>query len=118
MTCLSISQLDDMLSSSSGHHTFHYGPAFGHQQHFGHHADYFPSIHEEYYYAPPQHEHHEEEEYKYSSFPSYKGKSDLSIRDFFEIALTALAFLAFGLFVIQLCMNATVIKIISLELKI
>ncbi|EZA60635.1 hypothetical protein X777_14241 [Ooceraea biroi] len=96
---------DDMLSSS-GHHTFHYGPAFGHQHgDFGHHGDFFPSIHEEYYYAPQHHDHHDEDYHK----PSYfKGKGhDLSIRDFFEIALTALAFLAFGLFIIQLLMNTT-----------
>ncbi|KAL0104582.1 hypothetical protein PUN28_017376 [Cardiocondyla obscurior] len=87
---------DDMLPSSTGHHSFHYG----HGSHFGHHSDLFPSIHEEYYYPP-----HHEEEHK----PSYsKGKGhELSIEDFFEIALTALAFLAFGMFIIQLCMNAS-----------
>ncbi|XP_011698982.1 PREDICTED: uncharacterized protein LOC105456550 isoform X2 [Wasmannia auropunctata] len=64
---------------------------------------YEPS-HEEYYY-PPHHQDHHEEEHK----PSYsKGKGhDLSIKDFFEIALTALAFLAFGLFIIQLLLNCT-----------
>ncbi|XP_032667378.1 uncharacterized protein LOC116842365 [Odontomachus brunneus] len=95
----------DMLSSSSGHHNFHYGPAFGHHygDHFGHHGDFFPSIHEEFYYVPQSH-HDQEEDHG----PVYdKGKShDLSVKDFFEIALTALAFLAFGLFIIQLLMNA------------
>lgn len=87
-----------MLSSSTGHHIFHYGP-FGH-----HHGDLFPSIHEEYYYPP--HDHHDE-----NNKPFFKGKGHkLSTKDFFEIALTALAFLAFGLFVIQLVMNATVLK--------
>ncbi|XP_011153166.1 uncharacterized protein LOC105191446 isoform X2 [Harpegnathos saltator] len=95
------------MSPSAGHHSFHYGPAFGHHhgEHFGQHGDFFPSIHEEYYYAPPQHHDHGEEYHR----PSYsKGKGhDLSVKDFFEIALTALAFLAFGLFIIQLLMNAT-----------
>ncbi|XP_077271084.1 uncharacterized protein LOC143902229 [Temnothorax americanus] len=101
---------DDMMLSSTGHHAYHYGPLFSHHHsgHIGHHGDFFPSIHEEYYYPQhhhEHHEHHEEEDHK----PSYsKGKGhELSIKDFFEIALTALAFLAFGLFVIQLCMNAT-----------
>lgn len=97
----------DMLSSSSGQHSFHYGPMFSH---FGHHGDFFPSIHEEYHYAPPQQQHHDHEEEDYGPVYS-KGKGhDLSARDFFEIALTALAFLAFGLFVIQLMMNATVFE--------
>nr|XP_012228917.1 PREDICTED: uncharacterized protein LOC105675976 [Linepithema humile] len=95
---------NDMLSSSSGHQAFHhaFGPSFGHQHsdNFAHHSDFFPSIHEEYYYPP-----HQEEEYK-ASYSKGKGH-ELSIRDFFEIALTALAFLAFGLFVIQLLMNAS-----------
>lgn len=99
-------RIGDMLPSSTGHHSFHYGPPFGHHHgdHFGHHGDFFPSIHEEYYYVPPEHQEHEEEYHK----PSYsKGKGhDLSVKDFFEIALTALAFLAFGLFIIQLMMNA------------
>ncbi|XP_028050783.1 uncharacterized protein LOC105830334 [Monomorium pharaonis] len=89
---------DDMLTSSTGHHAFHYGPSFSH------HGDFFPSIHEEVYYPSNHHEEHEEEHK-----PSYtKGKGhELSIKDFFEIALTALAFLAFGLFIIQLIMNCT-----------
>lgn len=98
---------DDMLSSSTGHHSFHYGPSFEHHgNHFGHHSDFFPSIHEEYYY-PSHHDHHEE--YHKPSYSKGKGH-ELSIHDFFEIALTALAFLAFGLFVIHLLMNATVLK--------
>ncbi|XP_029661693.1 uncharacterized protein LOC115234629 [Formica exsecta] len=88
-------------SSSSSEHSFHYGPSFGHHHSdFGHHSEhFFPSIHEEYYYGP--HEQHEEDDHK-----SYSKGKELSIKDFFEIALTALAFLAFGLFIIQLCMNA------------
>lgn len=103
---------DDMLPSSTGHHGFHYAPAFGHHHgdHFGHHGDFFPSIHEEYYYAPPHHHHDHEEEYHKPTYSKGKGH-DLSIRDFFEIALTALAFLAFGLFIIQLLMNATVLRL-------
>jgi len=96
-----------MLPLSSGHHAF-YGPAFGHHSDYGYHGDFFPSIHHEEYYAP-QHDHHEED---YHKAPSYsKGKSELSIKDFFEIALTALAFLAFGLFIIQLLMNVTVLRL-------
>lgn len=106
-----------MLSSSSGHNVFYgpaygpaygpsYGPAYGHgADHFLHHTETFPAIHEEHYYTAPIYHDHEEEYHK----PYYKGKgNELSIRDFFEIALTALAFLAFGLFIIQLLMNATV----------
>lgn len=94
-----------MLSSSTEHHSFHYGPSFGHHHgdHFAHHSDLFPSIHEEYYY----HDHHDDNNKLFFS----KGKGhELSIKDFFEIALTALAFLAFGLFVIQLFMNAVLIR--------
>lgn len=96
-----------MLSSSTGHHSFHYGPLFGHHHgdHFTHHSDLFPSIHEEYYY--PHNDHRDENDKPFFS----KGKGhELSIKDFFEIALTALAFLAFGLFIIQLVMNAVFIK--------
>ena len=94
-----------MLSSSSGHNFF-YGPPYGHGgDHFLHHTETFPAIHEEHYYSAPIYHDHEEEYHK----PYYKGKgNELSIKDFFEIALTALAFLAFGLFIIQLLMNATV----------
>lgn len=94
-----------MLSSSSGHNVY-YGPAYGHGgEHFVHHTETFPAIHEEHYYSAPIYHEQEEEYYK----PSYKGKgNDLSIKDFFEIALTALAFLAFGLFIIQLLMHCTV----------
>lgn len=110
---LHILQVDDMLSSSTGHQSFQhaYGPSFGHQHsdNFPPHGDYFPSIHEEYYYPP-----HHEEEYK-ASYSKGKGH-ELSIRDFFEIALTALAFLAFGLFIIQLLMNASVLKLFYLTI--
>jgi hypothetical protein len=98
-----------MLPLSSGHHAF-YGPAFGHQHgDYGYHGDFFPSIHHEEFYAP-HHDSHEEDYHKAPS--SSKGKGELSIRDFFEIALTALAFLAFGLFIIQLLMNATVLRLV------
>lgn len=98
---------DHMLSSSTGH--FFYGhPAYGHGGggggHYLHHTETYPAIHEEHYYAPVYQD-HEEEYHK----QNYKGKgSDLSIKDFFEIALTALAFLSFGVFIIHLLMNATV----------
>ncbi|XP_029056440.1 uncharacterized protein LOC114883133 [Osmia bicornis bicornis] len=99
-------QDDHMLSSSSGQN-FYYGLGYGHGGHGGHfvHHETFPAIHEEHYYTEPMYQDHEEESHK----PSYyKGKgNELSIKDFFEIALTALAFLAFGLFIIQLLMNAT-----------
>ncbi|KAG9428454.1 hypothetical protein HZU67_09857 [Apis mellifera carnica] len=97
---------DHMLSSSTGH--FFYGhPAYGHGGggggHYLHHTETYPAIHEEHYYAPVYQD-HEEEYHK----QNYKGKgSDLSIKDFFEIALTALAFLSFGVFIIHLLMNAT-----------
>ncbi|XP_043507926.1 uncharacterized protein LOC122527636 [Frieseomelitta varia] len=101
---------DHMLSSSSGHNMYYgppvYGPAYDHGgDHFLHHTESFPAIHEEHYYSAPIYHDHEEE---YHKPYYYKGKgSELSIKDFFEIALTALAFLAFGLFIIQLLMNAT-----------
>ncbi|CAK9824190.1 hypothetical protein ANTRET_LOCUS2398 [Anthophora retusa] len=92
---------DHMLSSSSGHNLYYGHP--GHD-HFLPQTETFPAIHEEYYYTAPVYHEHEEEYHK----PYYKGKgNELSIKDFFEIALTALAFLAFGLFIIQLLMNAT-----------
>ncbi|CAL7937454.1 unnamed protein product [Xylocopa violacea] len=107
---------DHMLSSSSGHN-FHYGHAYGHggglgHDHYLHHAEAYPvypaypaypAVHEEHHYAVPVYQDHEEDHKSY-----YKAKgTDLSIKDFFEIALTALAFLAFGCFIIQLLMNAT-----------
>ncbi|KAG7190974.1 hypothetical protein KM043_007023 [Ampulex compressa] len=95
---------DHMISSSSGHN-FHYGPSYGHGDHFPHHTEFFPAIHEEHYY-PASYHHEHEEEYHRPHYPKAKAH-ELSIRDFFEIALTALAFLAFGLFIIQLLMNAT-----------
>lgn len=99
--------IDHMLPSSTGH--FFYGhPAYGYGSggggHYLHHTETYPAIHEEHYYAPIYQD-HEEEYHK----QSYKGKgNDLSIKDFFEIALTALAFLSFGVFIIHLLMNATV----------
>lgn len=98
---LHILQIDDMLPSSTIHHALHFGP-FSH--HYGHHADFFPSIHEEYYY-PPHQQDHQEEDHK----PFYSKGKDLSLKDFFEIALTALAFLAFKLFLVQLVMNCTMV---------
>ncbi|XP_035728008.1 uncharacterized protein LOC118444144 [Vespa mandarinia] len=98
---------EDHMPAASGHNYHHYG--YGHGEHFGHPGEFFPAIQEEHYYHVPYHQEqqeHEEEHHK----PVYhsKGKGhDLSLKDFFEIALTALAFLAFGLFVIQLLMNAT-----------
>ncbi|KYN42387.1 hypothetical protein ALC56_03147 [Trachymyrmex septentrionalis] len=99
---------DDMLSSSTGRHSFHYGSLFGHHHgdHYGHHADFFPSAHEEYYYAP--HHHHQDQDHEDHKHSYSKGKgSEISLKEFFEIALTALAFLSFGLFIIQLICNAT-----------
>ncbi|XP_024945353.1 uncharacterized protein LOC107272229 isoform X2 [Cephus cinctus] len=92
---------EDHLTSPAGHN-FHHG------DYIGHHADFYPAIHqEEYYYTAPNH--HDDDHHYYQRPSSYgKGKGhDLSIKDFFEIALTALAFLAFGLFVIQLLINVT-----------
>ncbi|XP_066582224.1 uncharacterized protein [Prorops nasuta] len=94
---------DDMLSSSTGHHPG-YGPPPHSSDHFSPHD--FPLIQHDEVYVPAHPYEHEEEYHK----PFYHGKGkghELSIRDFFEIALTALAFLSFGLFIIQLLMNAT-----------
>nr|XP_031837918.1 uncharacterized protein LOC116429291 [Nomia melanderi] len=95
---------DHMISSSSGHNIY-YGHSYGHgNEPYLHHSEVYPAIHEEHYY-PTTHYHEHEEEYHKPYY--YKGKGgDLSVKDFFEIALTALAFLAFGLFLIQLLMNA------------
>ncbi|XP_011501620.1 PREDICTED: uncharacterized protein LOC105365210 [Ceratosolen solmsi marchali] len=68
-----------------------------------HNHRFVPAIHEQHIYLPSQHNNEDEH-------PIYHEKDkghDLSIKDFFEIALTALAFLSFGLFVIQLLMNIT-----------
>ncbi|XP_023288111.1 uncharacterized protein LOC105701640 [Orussus abietinus] len=84
---------DPPISASSGHGYQSGGPYDPPHEYFP------PAIHEEYYYSDHGNDR-----------PSYHGKGkggDLSIKDFFEIALTALAFLAFGLFVIQLLMNVT-----------
>ncbi|CAB0036034.1 unnamed protein product [Trichogramma brassicae] len=80
-----------------------YGPPMHHPAPPAMHA-YPPTIHEQHIHLPGNNYHEiEEEEY----YPVHHEKSkghDLTIKDFFEIALTALAFLAFGLFIIQLLM--------------
>uniref|UniRef100_A0ABD2WTB1 Uncharacterized protein n=1 Tax=Trichogramma kaykai TaxID=54128 RepID=A0ABD2WTB1_9HYME len=80
-----------------------YGPPMHHPAPPAMHA-YPPTIHEQHIHLPGNNYHEiEEEEY----YPVHHVKSkghDLTIKDFFEIALTALAFLAFGLFIIQLLM--------------
>ncbi|XP_043275937.1 uncharacterized protein [Venturia canescens] len=99
---------DEHLSPSSTGHSYQYS---GHEHyppsnHHHHQPEIVPIIHEEHYYEQPSH--HYDDEYWHR--PSYHGKEkshELTIRDFFEIALTALAFLAFGLFIIQLLMNIT-----------
>lgn len=94
-----------MLTSSTGHNFFYGHPYLHGGEQFVHHTETFPAIHEEHYYPAPIYQDHEEDDSK----AQYKGKgNELTIKDFFEIALTALAFLAFGLFIIQLLMNATV----------
>ncbi|XP_076650658.1 uncharacterized protein LOC143357885 [Halictus rubicundus] len=99
---------DHMISSSSGHNFYSYGHSYGHggvEPYNHHHSEVYPAVQEEHYY-PATHYHEQEEEYHKPYYYKSKG-NDLSIRDFFEIALTALAFLAFGLFIIQLLMNMT-----------
>lgn len=93
----------DMLSAPTGYGYPNYGPPIhGPPMHH----DFMPTIHEQHIYLPDD---HDDEEYHHGPVYHSKGKGhDLSIRDFFEIALTALAFLAFGLFIIQLLMNITV----------
>ncbi|KAK2588626.1 hypothetical protein KPH14_006394 [Odynerus spinipes] len=98
----------DHVAAASGHHYHQYGGGFGHGEHFVHPGEFYPAIHEEHYYPAPYHHEHEHEEEHHKPVYHSKGKGhELSLKDFFEIALTALAFLAFGLFVIQLIMNAT-----------
>lgn len=101
--------LGPLMPSSSAHHVnygppqVHYAPpSYGSSSHGVSAHGFSPSIHEEHYYYPTNH--HEESHVHHSS----KKGSELSIKDFFEIALTALAFLAFGLFIIQLLMSITV----------
>ncbi|XP_015184898.1 PREDICTED: uncharacterized protein LOC107070868 [Polistes dominula] len=104
------SESGDHVAVASGHNYHHYGyGGGGHSDHYGHHGEIFPALHEEHYYHVPYHpEHHEYEDDYHKPVYHYKEKGhELSLKDFFEIALTALAFLAFGLFVIQLLMNAT-----------
>lgn len=89
-----------MVSPSMNYGSFGgYGPPPSHQ-------DFAPQIHEQHIYLP-SHDDDEDEHEEYHHVSKGKGH-ELSIKDFFEIALTALAFLAFGLFVIQLLMNITV----------
>ncbi|CAG5088292.1 Protein of unknown function [Cotesia congregata] len=108
------SDYDDVISSPTGHYYSHSGPPQHHSsphypppppQHHSHHEDVAPVIHEEHHYHAPSH--FEEEVEYWHKAPHHKSKGDLSIKDFFEIALTALAFLAFGLFIIQLLMSIT-----------
>ncbi|XP_048505065.1 uncharacterized protein LOC105691985 [Athalia rosae] len=92
----------DHYPSATGHHSHH-------ADYYDHHGgDFYPQIHEEHIYIPNHHESHHHDYHRPSYHHHGKGKGhDLSLKDFFEIALTALAFLAFGLFIIQLIMNAT-----------
>ncbi|XP_015127758.2 uncharacterized protein LOC107048844 [Diachasma alloeum] len=101
---------EEFISSPTGHHQFSQPPT-GHQYshpppppppsyHHPSHSDLVPIIHEEHYYEAD----HEDDSWH---DVSWKGKGELTITDFFEIALTALAFLAFGLFIIQLLMSIT-----------
>ena len=90
------------MSSASHHGSYgppNYGPSSSGPSSHG----FPPAFHEEYYYFPSNH--HHEEKHIYHN----KKGSELSIKDFFEIALTALAFLSFKLFIIQLLMNCAVI---------
>lgn len=94
--------------SSTGYGYPSYGPPMHGPPAYAHQSEHFvPAIHEQHIYLPS----HDDEEEEYHHAPVYHGKGkghELSITDFFEIALTALAFLAFGLFAIQLLMNITV----------
>ena len=104
-----LSSFPDTYSSPTGHNYHH--TEYEHYAPYLHH-EIMPIIHEEHYY--PSHYEEEEEEEEHWHRGSYKGKGELSIKDFFEITLTALAFLAFGLFIIQLLMNITVILNLNL----
>lgn len=102
----------DHIASGTGYGYPSYGPPI-HGPPLPPH-DFTPTIHEQHIYLPG---HDDEEEYHHAPVYHSKGKGhDLSIKDFFEIALTALAFLAFGLFVIQLLMSITVRIIFSLQM--
>ncbi|XP_046740513.1 uncharacterized protein LOC124407944 [Diprion similis] len=92
----------DEYSSATAHH-------FHHSDYFDHHVDPYPQVHEEHIFVPNHHEsYHHHDHHRPSYHHHGKGKGhELSLKDFFEIALTALAFLAFGLFIIQLMMNVT-----------
>ncbi|XP_058795076.1 uncharacterized protein LOC131666435 [Phymastichus coffea] len=87
--------MDPFISSSTGHFPSYDWPMS--------HPPIQHSVEHIHVHSPP----YEEEHYHEPIYHS-KGKGhELTITDFFEIALTALAFLAFGLFVIQLLMNIT-----------
>jgi hypothetical protein len=92
-----------MMSAPTGYSYSSYGNHIHGPQPLSHHHEFVPAIHEQHIYLPSHHGEEDEHPVYYN-----KGKGhDLSIKDFFEIALTALAFLAFGLFIIQLLMNIT-----------
>ncbi|XP_011313840.1 uncharacterized protein [Fopius arisanus] len=99
----------ELISSPGDHHQYSQPPTGHHYSHppapppsYHHmpHSEIVPIIHEEHYYEAD----HDDESWH---DVSWKGKGELTIRDFFEIALTALAFLAFGLFIIQLLLAIT-----------
>ena len=72
---------------------------------------YAPNHHSSEFYTAPISHHEEIEDHPHSSTIYHVKnniKGDLSIKEFFEIALTALAFLSFGLFIIQLIINIKV----------
>ncbi|XP_051156374.1 uncharacterized protein LOC127278614 [Leptopilina boulardi] len=95
-----------LIPASSAHHVnygpppVHYAPpSYGPSSHGPSGHGFSPSVHEEHYYFPTNH--HEDSHHVHHS----KKGGELSVKDFFEIALTALAFLAFGLFIIHLLMS-------------
>lgn len=69
----------------------------------------YQSVEHVHVHPPPDDDNYEHDHHESVHYSQGKGH-ELNIKDFFEIALTALAFLAFGLFVIQLLMNITVRK--------
>lgn len=101
-------QSADLYPAASGYGYPSYGPMSFSPAAVAH--DFVPTIHEQHFYLPgSHHEHDHDDEYVHGPVYHEKGKGhELSVKDFFEIALTALAFLAFGLFIIQLLMNITV----------
>ncbi|XP_034944059.1 uncharacterized protein [Chelonus insularis] len=101
----------DEEASPTGYHYSHHPPPPPHHHHhppphhYPTHDEVIPVVHEEYHYHAPLP--HEEEYEEHRPPPIHHKKNELSIKDFFEIALTALAFLAFGCFIIQLLMAMT-----------